>query len=303
MSTGPRERVWRALPEVAWDALTGGLPAADLRSLLLDVVRSRAAAVRPDDLLRAWRTDRFVEPAPADPRRLAAVEATLWRLLPEEFTGLELSPLTPLGTCAAVGAADQNRVVGTARLTEVVSDPTNVLALAAADRRRRGERVVHLAACHRVVRAQLFPRPGQPHFRLFALVSSARDRGSRRTEAELLVTHLRYWDAVLSELVGESAEIRLSIFDDPAFGQRVQDSVRPAFGPRVTDWPERTRGRGYYVSGAVLVSARNAIGESVELGDGGFTRWTADLMADAKERCLISCLATERLTALTCSPS
>jgi hypothetical protein len=36
----------------------------------------------------------------------------------------------------------------------------------------------------------------------------------------------------------------------------------------------------------------------VEIGDGGFTNWTAQLTADAKERCLISCVATERLTQL-----
>ena len=32
-----------------------------------------------------------------------------------------------------------------------------------------------------------------------------------------------------------------------------------------------------------------------EVGDGGFTTWTAQFLSDAKERCLISCLATERL--------
>jgi hypothetical protein len=35
-----------------------------------------------------------------------------------------------------------------------------------------------------------------------------------------------------------------------------------------------------------------------ELGDGGLTTWTAQLTSNAKERCLVSCLATERLTSL-----
>ena len=35
-----------------------------------------------------------------------------------------------------------------------------------------------------------------------------------------------------------------------------------------------------------------------ELGDGGFTGWTAALTADAKERCLISCVSSERLAQL-----
>jgi hypothetical protein len=34
---------------------------------------------------------------------------------------------------------------------------------------------------------------------------------------------------------------------------------------------------------------------AVELGDGGFTTWTQQLMGNAKERCLVTCVATERL--------
>ncbi len=33
----------------------------------------------------------------------------------------------------------------------------------------------------------------------------------------------------------------------------------------------------------------------VELGDGGFTTWTAQLMGNAKERSLVSCISIERL--------
>jgi hypothetical protein len=36
---------------------------------------------------------------------------------------------------------------------------------------------------------------------------------------------------------------------------------------------------------------------AIELGDGGFTTWTGQLMGNAKERCLVSCIATDRLVA------
>ena len=61
--------------------------------------------------------------------------------------------------------------------------------------------------------------------------------------------------------------------------------------------PERSSGIGYYRSAAFTLVADGGTAD-VELGDGGFTGWTAALMADAKERCLISCMATERLTRL-----
>jgi hypothetical protein len=74
-------RVWARLPEGTGEAL-GELSATDLQTLLLSVARTRAAQVRPADLLRRWREGRFVRPAACDPRTLAAVEARIWQLLP-----------------------------------------------------------------------------------------------------------------------------------------------------------------------------------------------------------------------------
>ena len=52
-------RVWAALPAGTRAALAG-LPATDLRTLLLTVAEDRAGTVRPADVLRRWREDRFV---------------------------------------------------------------------------------------------------------------------------------------------------------------------------------------------------------------------------------------------------
>ena len=136
------------------------------------------------------------------------------------------------------------------------------------------------------------------HFELFTLVSSARDTGSGRTEAELLVRHLRFWADVIGQLLGAQAgRVDLTTIDD-SVRDRVADTVRPALaGVRLREAPERTQGIGYYRSAAFKIMADGHAAE-VELGDGGFTNWTAALMADAKERCLISCIATERLTQL-----
>lgn len=305
----PERRVWAALPAGSRGALAR-LPAADLRTLLLAVARDRAADVRPADVLRRWREDRFVRPAGVDPRATARVEARMWELLPADVTGLELSPVAPLGTCSAVAPVSQNRLVTTMRATEVLSDPTNALAIEAALRRRRqpptGE--VHLAAAHRVLRAQDFGPGAAAHFRLFALVSSARDTGSGRTEARLLVRHLAYWRTVLADLApSAAARLHVTVFDDPVIRDRVADTVRPALAPAaghsperdggpvpLVDEPDRERGRGYYLGCAVRITALDG---TVEIGDGGLTDWTARLTGDAKERCLVSCLATERVAA------
>jgi hypothetical protein len=204
-------------------------------------------------------------PAASDPRLVWELEARLWALLPAEFTGVDLSPVAPIGTCSAVAPVSQHKVITTIRGSEVVSDPTNVLALEAAVRRQRSRvPVVNLASCHRVLLGQPFDEPGlSQHFRLFALFSSARDRGSGATEATMLTAHLGLWARALSDLLpGRGVRVSCTVSGFPPLAERMRDTVLPA---------------------------------------GGFTDWTAQLCGDAKERCLISCVATERLAALRSS--
>ncbi|GAA1541069.1 hypothetical protein [Kribbella lupini] len=285
------DRIWSKLPAGTREALVGELSPSDLQSAFLDVSRERAAKLTPARVFDRWRNDRFVQPSQADPRALVRTQARMWELLPDRFAGVELSPVTPLGTCSVVSTIHQNMVLSTMRNTEVASDPTNELALEAAVRRRAGAERVDLATCQRVVRAQANDAPGMSaHFQLFALVSSARDTGSGRTEAELLLDHLRYWYAVL----GEQADFSFTTFTPGAVRERIDDTVRPGLPVEFAEDAERTKGAGYYAGTAIGIGVAGN-----ELGDGGFTRWTADLLGDAKERCLISCVSTERLTALS----
>lgn len=292
------DRVWAQLPAGARPALEGKLDASDLRTLLIGVSRVRAADVNPGQLMKRWREDRYVQPSSCDPRLVWKIESRLWDLLPDEFVRLDLSPITPLGSCSAVGPVHQDRVVTTTRGSEVVSDTTNVLALEAAKRRKNdAAEPVHLAGCQRVLRAQPFEGPGLfQHFRILALVSSGRDQGSGTTESAMLVTHLRFWIRALADInPAVSVRIEFTSFDSPVLLERFRDTVLSELSPLpdgivVEEDPARTRARGYYGSGAIRVSA----GE-LEIGDGGFTDWTAQLMADNKERCFISCVSTERL--------
>jgi len=298
--------VWARLPDGAFEALNG-LPATDLQTLLLTVARNRAARVKPPDLLRRWREDRFVQPASGDPRELAAVETQLWQLLPAEVDGVELSPLVPLGTSSALTPVSQNRIVTAMRSAEVLSDSTNALAIEAADRRLRLPSTghVHLAASHRQLRAQRYQDGMSAHFRLFALVSSGRDVGSFITQASMLTLHLAYWQRVLAAILPSARpQLRYTIFDSPGMRERINDTVLPALANGrdvsgavpVVEERDRERGRGYYVDAALRITAGHG-GHAIELGDGGFTTWTGQLMGNAKERCLVSCIATDRLAA------
>ncbi|GAA2100354.1 hypothetical protein GCM10009841_14970 [Microlunatus panaciterrae] len=83
----------------------------------------------------------------------------------------------------------------------------------------------------------------------------------------------------------------------------MSEQVAPALAASATPVladPQRTRAHGYYRSAAMMIMGIRGA-EELEIGDGGFTDWTAQLLQDRKERCLISCLAPERLLALSSS--
>jgi hypothetical protein len=102
----------------------GELSPSELTSVLLGVARERAGRVTPARVMERWARDRFVRPSAADPRRLAALEARLWELVPPAVEGVELSPVVPLGTCVAALGDRKERClvscVATERLTALV---------------------------------------------------------------------------------------------------------------------------------------------------------------------------------------
>src|SRR5688572_28387234 len=171
MTRTSRPWVAAGLPPGTYEALTEELPASRLWSLLLDVAEARAEGRRPAELLEQWDRDRFVRPAIVDQRSLVELDGHLLRAT-AAFESIELSPVAPLGVCTIMGHASQNKVLSALRGTEVVSDPTNVMALECARRLRRDpDVVVRLTTSHRCVRAQPLPpvKGFTAHFRIFCL--------------------------------------------------------------------------------------------------------------------------------------
>jgi hypothetical protein len=283
-------------------ALTERLSPTDLQSLLLEVYRRRAGQVTPSRLLEQYTRNRFTAPSALDPAELARLDLLFQeRLAAYGFAFLALSPVCPLGTNSAVATVDQHKVLTTVRGTEVVADATNVLALECAARRRglpRGDRTrTRLAASHRVVRAQPFDGPGMSaHFQLLGLCTAGRDEGSYGFETAALAEHIGVHLDILRTRVRAP---RVTVTD---LGGR-RDAVDAVLRRLAAEHPEasfgfdddRAGGRGYYTGACFAIGTE---GDPVGLVDGGFTRWTAELLGNAKERLLISGLGVERLGAL-----
>lgn len=174
------------------EALAQRLPASDLRSLLMEVHRARAAGVKEAGLREQFARDALMAPSATGSREFLAFDSIAFQAA-GDFEALDLSPVCPFAASSVLGGTSQNNVLTALRNAEVLGDPTIAMALEAARRRARGE-VVRLCASQRVIRLQPFDVPGfSPHFRLFAMATAGRDTGSQRFETEQLLEHARVY--------------------------------------------------------------------------------------------------------------
>jgi hypothetical protein len=174
------------------------LDASPLGSLLLAVFRARMARLSPAEVRAAADRAALHRPSSVDARLLLGVDAAAFQAA-RGFEALDLSPVLPLGSCAALTGIDPNNVLSALRGAEVLADPTLAFALEAARRRRdpgaRRGPPLRLCASARLVRTQTLepPPPFTPHFRMFALASAGRDKGGHGFEMEELVAHASTW--------------------------------------------------------------------------------------------------------------
>ncbi len=148
--SGDRSWSTSGIDEKALAALAEELPASEVWTLLLEIVDRRAARRAPRDLRAQWAHDRSTQPAAMDP----APECRNQRGAVRGRNGLRGARALAAGAagCLFAHGADpsQRRVVSALRGTEVVADPTNVLALECARRLKDDPaRVVRLAASRR----------------------------------------------------------------------------------------------------------------------------------------------------------
>jgi hypothetical protein len=280
------DRAWIVdkVGSLAFERLASELSGSELQSVLLEVMQRRAAARTPADVLAQYGRDAMCRPAAVDQRTAVAVDAH-WLAAAEGFEALELSPVAPLGACSAVAVTDQNRVLTALRSTEIVSDPTNVLALECALRLRAAPGVaVHLATAQRVIRAQPVPnvKGYAPHFRIFVLASGGTEAKDHAFSVDTLAFHVRTMLACLDRLeahgyaFGPRRVDILATAERATLGDRVADALGPLATRRTLEHPYYTGGLRYIL----WVTARD--GAQLPLVDGGTFDWLARLMSNRR---------------------
>jgi hypothetical protein len=279
------DRSWSTsgIDEEALATLAERLPASEVWTLLLEVVDRRAARRAPKDLRAQWAHDRFTQPAAIDPRRMLAIDAVLFEAA-TQFEAIELSPLAPLGVCSRMAPTSQRRVVSALRGTEVVADPTNVLALECA-RRLKDEpgHVVRLAASHRAVRAQPAPKgPGYAqHFRLFCLVTAGRERVDHGFVVEHLVEHIQTHVSALDRLEQNGYSFTDRTLRLLASSERAGAADRVAAAFAGVSIVRDTLEHPYYDGLRFTITTRPPDGgEPQQLIDGGAFNWLGTLTSN-----------------------
>lgn len=298
MTRPSRSWVSAGLPPDAYEGLARGLPASRLWSLLLAVAEARAIGRLPRELVEQWDRDRFVQPAIVDQRRLIEVDGHLLAAA-SAFESIELSPVAPLGVCTIMGHASQNKVLSALRGTELVSDPTNVMALECARRLRRDPAtVVRLATSHRCVRAQPVPkrRGLTANFRIFCLASAGLERQNHAFLVEATAEHIRTMLHALDRLEQHGfafPERRITLLtreDKAALGDRIVAMLGGAAITRaLLDHP-------YYNKGVRFqITARSSEGMEIPLIDGGVFDWVAKLTSNRKAVYVASGLGSQQV--------
>jgi hypothetical protein len=281
------------------------------RPALMALARAQAARRRPVELLQQWQRDGTVGMADLDLRDAVRLDGIALAAA-DEYDAVLLSPVAPLGMCSVLAPTSQDRTLTTTRATEVVSDPTNALALEAADRLTADPGAsVRLCTAHQVLRMQRpSSEPGRSqHFRLFCLADAAFGRADHAVELEAIG---RQFTAILTTIATAGSQYdrdygRISALLETAPGRdgladRVTDLLAgPALGLDV----ERGVLRSAYYDGVRIQlfidgpgGPDGPDGDRSAIADLGLFDWVSQLLGDRRARFIASGLGLQLLPVL-----
>lgn len=272
--------------------LSEELSGSELNTLLLDVFNKRVQQETPSTLLNKYEANKLVKPAQVDVLRYKAYELNCYRILSGRgFEPVELSPVAQFGTSSVVATVDQKKVLTALRNTEVLSDPTNAIALHYASLKKKGEldnRTHNYCNISRVIRTQVFTNPHfTPHFSVLCLISCGRDTGSFNFEKEELLKHLTTAHEICKSYGVE--QIYFEIIPCKGYDSQsplvaetiayVQEKNHDIQVSAVSPEHENNYYYGFRIKQKIVVG-----GDTIEIGDGGLLDWTQQLLANKKER-------------------
>ena len=281
---------------------------SDFNSLMLEIFQSRANETTPAEMLKAFQVNRFSVPSDLNPVAYHTLETEFLSSAQElDINTVLLSPAAPFASSSAFGCVNQNNVVSAVRGTEILSDPTNMLATIIAEKLKNKKAVnttpIHYCTTARVLRTQVFPNTGRhfAHFGIFCIVSSGKDKGSYSCESALLQKQLSFYKKFLLDKYDSNLSIvlrkRRGYSDVDGFFEKMAELIKNEFPETPLSFDLEHEDNNYY-KGINYNIIMERDGNKVEIGDGGFVDWTQKMTNNKRERCLISGIGLDRLLLL-----
>ena len=281
------------------------LSKSDFTSLLLEVFNRQSEEITPTDVLKQFEKNRYTVPSELDPVAYHLLEAEFLKLAQKmDIQTILLSPASPFAGCSAFGCVNQNNVVSAIRGTEILSDPTNMLAIIIAENTKNkkinSDTDVHYCTTARVLRAQPFPavKGYYSHFGIFCIVSRGKDTGSYNCEKTLLTKQLSYYRALFKDKYNANISIairkRSGYVDDIGFIAGMTELIKSELPDVPVSINTEDSDNNYYkgINYSIFMENENS---KVEIGDGGFVDWMQKMTGNKKERCLLSGIGLDRL--------
>lgn len=278
------------------------LSASDLNTILLEIMRQRKIA--PNEMLKAFSQNRFSAPSESSPIEYHKFETFLLELAKDiDIDSIMLSPVAPFGNCSAFGCVNQNNIVSAVRGTEVLADPTNMLATIIADKLKNkkidNSKPKHFCTTARVTRTQpLMSKAHFAHFGIFCIVSSGKDIGSYLCEKDLLLKQLQYYRLLLLNRYDAKLSVTLrkrsGYTDSDGFFDKMSQLIQAELPEANFEFDIEHENNNYY-KGINFKIYMQKDSQVIEIGDGGFVNWTQQMTGNTKERCLISGIGIERM--------
>lgn len=286
--------------------LVNRLSFSELQSLLMIVYEEKRKAIKINDIVNQYKNDPFLIPSGIEQRIQNTFDSIINNALPKNYLSIELSPVSPLGSCSQVADISQNRIVSTIRRNEVCSDPTNILALEASLRRKATDDDIRLATSHRVIRTErIISKDSVSHFRIYSLCVAGKDKGNFIFEREMLQELLLVYIKLFHELYEHGyhySKIRVNIkckdqrvfdaFDISSLKNKLNNSntIMEILSDKEENW-------NYYTNIRFQIHISDAENEHF-IVDGGDTDWTQKILNNRKERYFTSGFGSERFMML-----
>lgn len=282
----------------------------EINSFILELLNQYCHKSEYHHLLRRYTHNRFVKPALYDPLDMLNCEHQLLSITKENgFIPLEISPVTLLGTCSLIAPVHQNNIVSASRQLEVVSDPTNVLALHICDLIKseynqispKKRPLLNFSSSHQLTRAQKYDDPKLfAYFKACGLVTAGYDIGNYSFEKDQILNHIKTILDIINKMIAVD-QIEISLFktpgyeSNPEFIKLIKTHLQENLSFKNLIFQQIKNGESSYYQGVQFDVNIKINDQMIEIANGGIVNWTQNLLNNPKERMITCGIGSQRI--------